>query len=571
MLVSFPGWLQILLVLALVVLAAIPMGEHFAKLSRGDHSFLTRLMSPLERAFYRLAGIDAEGQQTALEYTIALLAFNILGMLVLYAIQRLQAFLPLSPQGFDAVPPDLAFNTAASFLTTSDWQAYAGETTMSHFTQMAGLTVQNFLGASTGLAVAFAVCRAFAGSRLSALGNFWVDMTRSVLYVLLPLSIVVAIVMLALGIPQTFLASVEATTLEGAKQVISIGPVASQEAIKFLGDNGGGFFNVNSAHPFENPSGLSNMLEIWAQLVVPAAVVFALGSAVGDRRQGHAILWVMGIVLIVGVLGLYLAETAGNPIMTALGVDPSMGNLEGKELRFGQGPTALFTTATSGSGTGAADAMHDSLTPLGGLVPLFNLFLGCVTPGGDGSGLYGMLIVAILAVFIAGLMIGRAPEYLGKKIEAREMKLVMFASLLYPVLALGFASVSMLLQGALDSRGNQGPHGLSEIVYAYASTSASNGSIFAGLNVNTLWYNTTLGIAMLIGRFKYIIPVLALAKSVAAKKKIGKSVGTFPTDGPLFIALLLGVLLIVYLLQYFAVLALGPIVEHFLMLEGKTF
>jgi len=442
---------------------------------------------------------------------------------------------------------------------------------MSHFTQMVGLTVQNFLGASTGLAVAFAVSRAFAGSQLLALGNFWVDMTRAVLYLLLPLSIVLAIAMLALGVPQTFLATVEATTLEGAKQLISVGPVASQEAIKFLGDNGGGFFNVNSAHPLENPSALSNMLEIWAQLVVPVAVVFAFGATVGDRRQGHAIVWVMGIVLVMGASVLYFAEAAGNPILTKLGVDPLLGNLEGKELRFGQGLTALFTTATSGSGTGCDDAMHDSLLPIGGLVPLFNLFLGCVSPGGDGSGLYGMLIVAILAVFVAGLMIGRTPEYLGKKIEAREMKLVMFASLLYPLLALGFASASMLLQGALDSRGNQGPHGLTEIIYAYASTSASNGSTFAGLNGNTLWYNSTLGIVMLVGRFKYIIPVLALAKSIGAKKKIAKSVGTFPTDGPLFIGVLLGVLLIVYILQYFAVLALGPLVEHFLMLEGKTF
>jgi potassium-transporting ATPase potassium-binding subunit len=568
---SFVGWLQILLVLALVVLTAMPIGEHIARILRGDRNFLTPLMAPLERRFLWLAGADPKREQNALEYTLALLAFNVTGMLALYTIQRLQAFLPLDPQGFDAVSPDLAFNTAASFLTTSDWQSYAGETTMSHFTQMAGLTVQNFLGAATGLAVAFAVTRAFAGSQLSSIGNFWVDVTRSVLYLLLPLAVVVAIVMVALGVPQTFLASVEATTLEGAKQLIAIGPVASQEAIKFLGDNGGGFFNVNSAHPLENPSALSNMLEIWAQLVVPVAVVFAFGATVGERRQGHAILWVMGIVLVIGTSVLYFAEAGGSPILTKLGVDPSLGNLEGKELRFGQGLTALFTTATSGSGTGSADAMHDSFLPIGGLVPLFNLFLGCVSPGGDGSGLYGMLIVAVLAIFVAGLMIGRTPEYLGKKIEAREMKLVMFASLLYPLLALGFASVSMLLQGALDSRGNQGPHGLTEIVYAYASTSASNGSSFAGLNANTLWYNTTLGIVMLLGRFKYIIPVLALAKSIGAKKKIVKSVGTFPTDGPLFIAVLLGVLLIVYLLQYFAVLALGPIVEHFLMLKGKTF
>ncbi|SEE35739.1 K+-transporting ATPase ATPase A chain [Rhizobiales bacterium GAS188] len=568
---SFIGWLQIFATLALVVAAAIPLGSLIAGLIRGERNPLTPLLGPLERSFYRLAGVDPAREHNALHYTVGLLAFNAAGFLLLYAIQRLQHLLPLNPQGFDAVPADLAFNTGISFLTNADWQNYAGETTMSHFTQMAGLTVQNYLSAATGLATAFAFTRAFTRSEASGLGNFYVDMTRAVLYLLLPLAIIFALVLVALGVPQTFAASVQATTLEGVTQTISLGPVASQEAIKFLGTNGGGFFNTNSAHPFENPSAVTNLLETFAQLVLPVATVFAFGACLREARQGRALLYVMGIVLLVGAFTLYFAEASGNPILTALGVDPSVGNLEGKELRFGQAMTALFTTATTGTGTGAADAMHDSLLPIGGLVALFNLLIGCVTPGGVGSGLYGMLIVALLAIFIAGLMIGRTPEYLGKKIEAREMKLVMFASLIYPLLALGFAAASMTLQSALDSRTNMGPHGFTEILYAYASTTANNGSIFAGLNGNTPWYNTTLGIVMLIGRFFYIVPVLSIAKSIAGKKKVAASAGTFPTDGALFVALLLGVLIIVYLLQYFAVLALGPIVEHFLMLEGKTF
>jgi K+-transporting ATPase ATPase A chain len=568
---SFIGWLQIFATLALVVAAAIPLGSLIAGLIRGERNPLTPLLGPLERSFYRLAGVDPAREHNALHYTVGLLAFNAAGFLLLYAIQRLQHLLPLNPQGFDAVPADLAFNTGISFLTNADWQNYAGETTMSHFTQMAGLTVQNYLSAATGLATAFAFTRAFTRSEASGLGNFYVDMTRAVLYLLLPLAIIFALVLVVLGVPQTFAASVQATTLEGVTQTISLGPVASQEAIKFLGTNGGGFFNTNSAHPFENPSAVTNLLETFAQLVLPVATVFAFGACLREARQGRALLYVMGIVLLVGAFTLYFAEASGNPILTALGVDPSVGNLEGKELRFGQAMTALFTTATTGTGTGAADAMHDSLLPIGGLVALFNLLIGCVTPGGVGSGLYGMLIVALLAIFIAGLMIGRTPEYLGKKIEAREMKLVMFASLIYPLLALGFAAASMTLQSALDSRTNMGPHGFTEILYAYASTTANNGSIFAGLNGNTPWYNTTLGIVMLIGRFFYIVPVLSIAKSIAGKKKVAASAGTFPTDGALFVALLLGVLIIVYLLQYFAVLALGPIVEHFLMLEGKTF
>ena len=396
-------------------------------------------------------------------------------------------------------------------------------------------------------------------------------MTRISLYILLPIAFVFAFVLVALGVPQTLAGAVDATTLEGAKQTISIGPVASQEIIKELGTNGGGFFNANSAHPFENPNAWTNILEIWALLLIPVASVLAFGRVVGDIRQGRAILVAMAIFLLVGILGVYWAEASGNPILTALGLDPSLGNFEGKEVRFGQAMSALFTTGTSGTSTGAVNAMFDSFTPLAGMVPMFNLLAGCIWPGGVGAGLYGFLVVAIVAVFIAGLMVGRTPEYLGKKIEVREMKLAMLAVLIYPLVVLGFVGASVLLQTALDSMNNAGPHGLSEIIYAYASANANNGSAFAGLNGNTLWFNSTLGVAMLLGRFAYVVPVLALAGSLAAKKKVPTSAGTFPTDGPLFVGLLVGVIVILYLLQYFPALSLGPVVEHYLMLGGKTF
>jgi K+-transporting ATPase ATPase A chain len=536
------GWSQIAIVLALVVAAAIPLSAYIAKVLAGERTTLSSVLLPVERGFYRLAGVDETREQSAFIYTLALIAFSIAGFLLLYAVQRLQNVLPLNPQGFDAVPPDLAFNTSISFITNTNWQNYPGETTMSHLTQMLGLTVHNFLSAATGLAVAFAFVRAFARSSSATVGNFWVDVTRSSLYILLPLSI-----------------------------IISMGPMASQEAIKQLGTNGGGFFNANSAHPFENPNAWTTILQIWALLIIPVSSVLAFGRAVGDLRQGRAILITMGILLVLGVGVIYWAETAGNPILASLGVDPSAGNLEGKELRFGQALTALFTSATTGTGTGAVVAMHDSLTPLAGLVPLFNILAGCIWPGGVGAGLYGFLVVAIIAVFVAGLMVGRTPEYLGKKIEAREIKLAMFAVLIYPLIVLGFSGASVLLQTALDSLGNTGPHGLSEIIYAFASTNANNGSAFAGLNGNTPWFNTTLGLAMLLGRFAYAVPVLALAGSLAAKKKAPASAGTFPTTGPLFVGLLIGVIVILYLLQYFPALALGPVVEHYLMLGGKTF
>src|SRR5271167_4029969 len=565
------GWLQIALVLALVLACAIPLSKFVTRVFAGERNFLSPVFGPVERGFYRLAGVDPAREQDWYAYAIAMIVFSLAGFLSLYAIQRLQNFLPLNPRGFDAVAPDLAFNTSISFITNTNWQNYGGETTMSHLTQMFGLTVHNFLSAATGLAMAFALVRAFARSSATTVGNFWVDVTRVTLYLLLPISVVGALVFVALGMPQTLAGAVDATTLEGAKQTISIGPVASQEIIKELGTNGGGFFNANSAHPFENPNAWTDIVEIWALLLIPVASVLAFGRAVGDIRQGRAILAAMAVFLIVGIIIVYWSETSGNPLLAALGVDPSMGNFEGKEARFGQALSALFITGTTGTSTGAVNAMIDSFTPLGGMVPMFNLLAGCIWPGGVGAGLYGFLVVAVIAVFVAGLMVGRTPEYLGKKIEVREMKLAMLAVLIYPLVVLGFSGASVLLQTALDSLGNSGPHGLSEIVYAYASTNANNGSAFAGLNGNTLWFNTTLGLAMLLGRFAYVVPVLALAGSLAAKKKIPASAGTFPTDGPLFVGLLVGVIVILYLLQYFPALSLGPVVEHFMMLDGKTF
>jgi len=565
------GWAQIALILVAVIAAAIPLGGYIARVLAGERTFLAPILTPVERAFYRLSGVNPEREQSWFVYTMAMLAFSIVGFASLYALQRLQNMLPLNPQGFDPVPSDLAFNTSLSFITNTNWQNYSGETTMSHLVQMLGLTVHNFVSAATGLAMAFALVRAFARTESPTVGNFWVDLTRGTLYVLLPISIVIALALVALGVPQTLAGSVEATTLEGAKQVISIGPVASQEAIKELGTNGGGFFNANSSHPFESPNALSNMLEIWALLVIPFATVFAFGRAVLDFRQGRVIAITMGIVLLVGVSVAYWAEAGGNPLLTDIGVDPTPGNMEGKEVRFGPAMSALFATATTGTSTGAVNSMHDSFTPIGGLVPLFNLLLGCIAPGGVGAGLYGFLVLAVVAVFVAGLMVGRTPEYLGKKIEAREMKLAMLALLIYPLSVLGFSAASVMLKTGLDSLGNSGPHGLSEVIYAFASANANNGSAFAGLSGNTLWYNSTLGVAMFIGRFAYVIPVLALAGSFAAKKKAAASAGTFPTDGPLFIGLLIGVIVILYLLQYFPALALGPVVEHFLLQAGKTF
>jgi potassium-transporting ATPase potassium-binding subunit len=566
------GLIQIAVTLLLVFAAAAPLGPYIRRIMEGERTALSALGAPVERAFYRLAGVDAEREQGWLAYAMSVLAFSVAGFLSLYALQRLQNFLPLNPRGFDGVAPDLSFNTSLSFITNTNWQNYSGETTMSHLTQMLGLTVHNFVSAATGLAIAFALIRAFSRAESKTLGNFWVDMTRATLYLLLPMAIVFSLVLVALGVPQTLQGSLEATTLEGAKQVISIGPVASQEAIKELGTNGGGFFNANAAHPFENPNAWTNILEIWALLVIPFATVFAFGRAVLDPRQGRAIVVAMSLVLITGVAVAYWAEAAGNPLLSDMGVDAAPGNMEGKEVRFGVAMSALYATATTGTSTGSVNAMHDSFTPIGGLVPMFNMLLGCISPGGVGAGLYGFLILAVIAVFVAGLMVGRTPEYLGKKIEVREMKLAMLAILIYPATVLGFTAASVMLKLVTDNYlGNSGPHGLSEVIYAFASTTANNGSAFAGLSGNNQWFNATLGIAMFVGRFAYIAPVLALAGSFAAKKKIAASSGTFPTHGPLFVGLLLGVIVVLYLLQYFPALALGPIVEHFLLQAGKSF
>ncbi|MBO9629598.1 MAG: potassium-transporting ATPase subunit KdpA [Shinella sp.] len=565
------GWLQIALFFLVVLVTIKPLGLYMARVFAGERTALSPVLGRLEADLYRISGISPGKEQGWLAYTLSMLAFSIAGFVALYAILRLQAYLPLNPQGFAGMAPDLAFNTAVSFVTNTNWQNYGGETTLSHFSQMAGLTVQNFLSAATGMALAIALTRALARSRISTLGNFWVDMTRATLYVLLPMAVVVALAFVAMGLPQTLDASVTATTLEGVNQTISLGPVASQEAIKQLGTNGGGFFNVNAAHPFENPTAFANYLNIFAMLSISAALVYTFGELVGNRRQGWAIISAMAVLLIAGVAVIYWAEAAGNPILTALGVDPALGNMEGKEVRFGQAMTALYAAVTTGLSDGGVNGMHGSFTGLGGLVPMFLMQLGEVLPGGVGSGLYGMLVFALLSVFVSGLMVGRTPEFLGKKIEGREMKYAMLAVLVLPLAILGFTAVSALLPFAVASIGTSGPHGLSEILYAYTSAAANNGSAFGGLTGNTVWYNTTLGIAMLLGRFAYVVPVMAIAGSLSAKVKAPPSSGTFPTDGPLFVGLLIGIILILGGLQFFPALALGPIVEHFAMLAGQTF
>jgi len=568
---SIPGWLQIGAVLIAVLLLVKPLGLYIARVFSGQRTWLTPVLSPIERGFYAIAGVRPDKEQGWLAYTLGVLLFSVSGFVLLYAILRLQNFLPLNPQGFAGLAPDLAFNTAASFVTNTNWQSYGGETTMSHLSQMLGLTVQNFVSAATGIAVAISLTRAFVRSGVDALGNFWVDLTRATLYVLLPLALVVAVVFVAMGLPQTLDGSFAATTLEGVQQTIATGPVASQEAIKQLGTNGGGFFNVNASHPFENPNAFSDYLNIIAMLSVSAAMVYAFGEMVGSRRQGWALLSVTIIMLVVATGAIYWAETYGNPLLTAVGVDPSMGNMEGKEVRFGQSMSALYAAVTTGLSNGGVNAMHGSLTALGGLVPMFLIQLGEVLPGGVGSGLYGLLVFAILAVFVAGLMVGRTPEFLGKKIEAREMKFAMLALLILPLTILGFTAISAVAEFGTSSILTPGPHGLSEILYAYTSAAGNNGSAFGGLSANTPWYNTTLGIAMLLGRFAYLVPVLAIAGSLVKKPRAAASAGTFPTDRPLFVGLLIGIIIILGGLQFFPALALGPIVEHFVMLAGQSF
>ncbi len=565
------GWLQILFVAALVLATMVPLGRHMARVYAGERTVLSPVVGPLERALLALAGAGARRPQTWLGYTTAMLVFNAAGFALLYALLRLQGVLPLNPRGFDGVEPFLAFNTAISFVTNTNWQAYGGETTLSHFTQMAGLTVQNFLSAATGLALAAVMIRAFALSGTDRVGNFWVDLTRVTLHVLLPLSVGLALVFVACGLPQTLLGSVDATTLEGAKQTIALGPVGSQEAIKLLGTNGGGFFNANAAHPFENPTPITDAVEIWALLAISFALTHTFGRMVGDARQGWALAAVMAIVLGGCLLVAQGIEAGGNPLLTALGVDPSLGNMEGKEVRFGPAASALYAVATTGTSTGSVNSMHESFMPLGGLMPLLLIKLGEVAPGGVGSGLFGMLVIAILTVFVAGLMVGRTPEYLGKKIEAREMKLAMLAQLILPATILGFTAVAAMMPAALASLANAGPHGLTELLYAYASATGNNGSAFAGLAADTPWFDVTLGIAMFLGRFGYVVPVMAIAGSLIGKTRAAASAGTFPTHGPLFVGLVTAVILILGGLQFFPAFALGPIVEHLLIPTGQTF
>ncbi|MFG1395413.1 potassium-transporting ATPase subunit KdpA [Roseixanthobacter pseudopolyaromaticivorans] len=565
------GWLQIAILFIAVVACAIPLGRFMARVFAGERNFLTPVLGPVERGLYRLAGVDPDKEQGWVAYTLGMLALNAAGFALLYAILRLQGVLPVNPQGFGALTPDLAFNTAVSFVTNTNWQAYGGETTMSNFSQMVGLTVQNFLSAATGIALAIALVRGFARSGAAGVGNFFVDATRSTLYILLPLAFVTALILVATGMPQTLDGSFAATTLDGAQQNIAIGPVASQIAIKQLGTNGGGFFNVNAAHPFENPTALGNMLQVWQMLVISTAIVFAFGHLIGDKRQAKALLAVVFILLIAGVAVAYWAEAAGTPVLQQAGLDPAGGNMEGKEVRFGLALSALWAAVTTGLSCGAVNAMHGSFTPLGGLVPLVLIKLGEILPGGVGSGLYGLLVMAIIAVFVAGLMVGRTPEYLGKKIEAKEVKMAVLASLVLPIFVLGFTALAANLPGPAAGIGNGGPHGLTEVLYAYASGTGNNGSAFASLSANTPWWNTTLGFAMLFGRFAYIVPMMAIAGSLAAKPRLAASTGTFPTHGPLFVALLIGVILILGGLQFFPAFALGPIAEQVQMLAGKTF
>jgi K+-transporting ATPase ATPase A chain len=561
------GWAQIALVLVLVTATAVPIGRYTATVAAGR----VRLLSPVETGFYRAAGINPSKGMGWRGYVLAMLALNAAGFLVLYALLRLQGALPLNPQDLPGLDPWLAFNTAISFVTNTNWQAYSGEAGMSYLSQMAGLAVQNFLSAATGIALALAVARAFAAGGVQDLGNFWADLTRITLYLLLPLALGLALLLVAEGVPQTLSAYVTAHTLEGGEQTIALGPAAFQVAIKQLGTNGGGFWGVNSAHPFENPTALSNLVQLWAILAIPFALTITFGRIVGDERQGWALFAVMMLFVVAGTAITYAAEAAGNPLHVAAGLDPTGGNMEGKEVRHGIALSALWAVATTGASNGSVNAMLDSFTPLGGLVPMFLIQLGEVLPGGVGSGLYGMLVFVLLAVFVAGLMVGRTPEYLGKKIQAREVKLAILTVLVVPFCILGFSAVAAVLPAALASVQDAGPHGLSELLYAYSSAAGNNGSAFGGLSANTPWMNTTLGIAMLLGRFAVIVPVLAIAGSVAAKPKLPPSSGSFPTHGPLFIGLLCGVILILGGLQFLPALFLGPVAEHFALMAGQTF
>ncbi|HET7085903.1 MAG TPA: potassium-transporting ATPase subunit KdpA [Rhizomicrobium sp.] len=559
------GWIQIALFCLAIIVCVKPLGLYMARVFEGEIKFL----APVERAVYRLCGVKGEEQHWS-TYTIAMLAFSIAGFVSLYLIQRLQAALPFNPQGLAAVTPDLSFNTSVSFITNTNWQSYAGETTLSYLVQMLGLTVHNFVSAATGIALAIALVRGFARRSAKTLGNFWVDMTRCTLYLLLPMSLLFALFLVWQGVPQNLGAYTHAIGLDGVKQLIAQGPVASQEAIKMLGTNGGGFFNVNSAHPFENPTGLADFLEMWAILVVSAALTYTFGHMVKDTRQGWAIFAVMAVLFLGGLGVTYWAEGQGNAAVAAAHVT-QVGNMEGKEVRFGVANSALWATATTDASNGSVNAMHDSFTPLGGMIPIINIELGEIIFGGVGSGLYGMLVFAVIAMFVAGLMVGRTPEYLGKKIEAKEVKMSMLAILMLALSILGFTALASMVKAGLAGPLNTGPHGFSEILYAFSSATGNNGSAFAGLTANTVFYNTTIGFAMLVGRFLFIIPMMAVAGSLAAKKIVPTSAGTFPTHGGLFVGLLIGVILIVGGLTFFPALSLGPIAEHLAMATGTFF
>jgi potassium-transporting ATPase potassium-binding subunit len=572
------GWLQIALYIGVLVLCTKPLGRYMARVFNGERTFLDPVLRPVERLIYRVSGVNPRQEQHWTTYTAAMLLFNLAGFVLLYALQRLQHVLPLNPQDFGPPSPDSAFNTAVSFTSNTNWQSYSGESTMSYLSQMAGLTVQNFLSAATGIVLAIALIRGFARRSAQTVGNFWVDMVRTTLWVLLPLSLILALVLVWQGVPQNLQKYVDATTVEGTSQTIAQGPVASQEAIKMLGTNGGGFFNANSSHPYENPTPLSNFLEVLAIFVIGAALTYTFGHMVGDTRQGWALFGAMMALFLLGLVVAYWAESAGNPAFDRLGIQTAAnalqagGNMEGKEVRFGIANSTLWATATTDASNGSVNSMHDSYTPLGGMVPLFNIMLGEVIIGGVGSGLYGMLLFAIVAVFIAGLMVGRTPEYLGKKIEAKEVKMSVLALILIlPLSILGFTALASVHPEGLKGPLNAGPHGFSEILYVFTSGTGNNGSAFAGISANTFFYNLTNGLSMLFGRFLFIVPMMAVAGSLVNKKIVPASAGTFPTNSSLFVALLVAVILIVGGLVYFPALALGPIVEHLLMMAGKLF
>ena len=563
------GWIQILIFCAIIIALTPPLGAYMTRVFNGERTLLSPLMRPVEVAIYRIAGVDERHEQHAVAYTVGMLLFHVGGFLILYVLMRVQAALPFNPAEQTAVAPDLSFNTAVSFITNTNWQNYGGESTMSYLVQMLGLTHQNFLSAATGIVLAMALIRGFARHSVRTVGNFWVDITRCTLYVLIPICVPYALFLIWQGMPQTLGPYVEATTLEGAKQSIAVGPVASQIAIKMLGTNGGGFFNANAAHPFENPTALSNYVQMISIFAIGAALTNVFGRMVGNQRQGWAILAVMGVLFVAGVVVCYWAEAHGNDLLNALGL--TGGNMEGKEVRFGIIGSALFAVITTAASCGAVNAMHDSFTALGGMVPLINIQLGEVIVGGVGAGTYGMLLFVIISIFVAGLMVGRTPEYVGKKIEAKEVKMAMLAILVLPLMYLGWTAVAMLVPSAVAAMGNPGPHGFTEVLYAYVSQDGNNGSAFAGLSANTLFYNLSGAVAMFVGRFWMIIPTMAIAASLAAKKTVPASLGTFPTTGALFVGLVVGVIVIVGGLTFFPALALGPIVEQLAINAGTTF